>query len=78
MHLVAQGTHNDLVLPLSGTGKQFGKGVLNLRGGLGRTEAAFLAIDVRMGQVEVRRAHARERIDHPYSFLQILHHPPLC
>jgi hypothetical protein len=30
-----------------------------------------------MGQVELRRAHARERIDHSYSFLQILHHPPL-
>src|SRR5271156_6407565 len=74
MYFVACWAHDNVVLPLGCAGEQLRHGVFELGKGLAGAEAALLAVDAGMGQIEVRRPYAGERIKHPQGFGKLLHH----
>lgn len=74
MNFVAGWSDDDVVLALGCAGEQLGHGVLELGKGLARAEAALLAVDIRMRQIEAGRSDAGERIEHFQGFGNLLHH----
>ena len=65
MNRVTQGPDNDVVLPRCRAGEQLRHRGLDLFKRLPGSESAFCAVNVDMGQVEMRRANTGERIKHP-------------